>query len=367
MNIHNKKRILFLEDRQFYSTFVNLEQLSETFTLSFDGGRFDDVNELKNFDLVIFSIYSSYKFNLLVIKLKNLGIPSLLMFDGVSEFSNFLNNKHLKSKSMINYHPIISDMALVVGHSAKQYFEVSNCLVGQYMPLHMSQGDKRIDMCKDTRVMITTANTAYHTQREFNLLLSSLKEVISFFESMQVEFFFRIFDKSLIEELNIDQDRNCLSGSFQESLSNASHVVTTPSSISLTAMYHNRPVMHLIYRDFPSYFQSGWQYISGVSDKTTFMSFIESDEHFMKFQFKEVSSNYDVDDVDIEIKNLLSKYKYSDSSRISEFENNILYKMLDSRYNINFEYAIRKVYWKLKGTKLNKIVRNLRNKIVNRD
>ncbi|MGF1863644.1 hypothetical protein, partial [Photobacterium profundum] len=259
-----------------------------------------------------------------------LGIRTLLLFDGVSEFSNFKNNKHLKSLGLKNYHPIITDSVAVVGDKAKRYFRERGCEVIKYVPLHV-RNDNIIELPDKERFLITTANTAYYDESEFITLVNLIKEVIICLNEKSQTYDFRIFDERIINALDIEPEKNFRDGGFDDVLINYSFVITTPSSISLTCMFHQRPVAHLQYRDYPHFFQTGWSIIPSVPLDQTIDSMISFDQDRMAFQQSEVKSNFTVDPLAKSISSIISSEKFK--FKKDDFCESISFKMLDSKFN----------------------------------
>lgn len=353
-----KKKVLFLESKGFYLNIIGPDQINNV-NFEFDGGlNYNDDNILK-FDLVVYTIYSSYLFNFIVLKCKKLNIPTLNLFDGVAEFSNFRNNKYITSLGMSNYHPVASDFIGVVGDKAARYFSIRGCDVIKYMPYRISLG-KNMHLPNNDKFLITTANTAYYNTSEYNVLLDVLIDVVSTLLRLQIDFKFRIYDKNIISDLKILPDDNLISGTFEDVLKDFTSVITTPSSISLTAMKFNRAVAQIQYRDYPHFFQSGWFILPKVNLDETILSMLNRDVDRMAFQAAEVSGNFDVESISDSIENISThKYIFSECDK-SKFLYDTTFKMLNSNFNFNFEYIVRKFYWWLKKTKLSRCLFKLR-------
>ena len=177
-----------------------------------------------------------------------------------------------------------------------------------------------------------------------------MKKVIQDLDKLSFKYIFRVFDTSLVDELNIKEDENIKDDSFEECLKLVDYVITTPSSISLTAMYHDRAVAHLIYRDSPMFIQVGWN-ISGSTDvENSLNNMMTMDNDRMNFQKFQVS-NYMVDNEEVE-KEVLEELKQLKSEKIEQFINQNLYNMLNSSFNFNIEYFFRNIYLKFKGIKI---------------
>ncbi|AZK62174.1 hypothetical protein [Pectobacterium versatile] len=353
-------KILFLESKNFYSTILD-ESIFEGCEKHFNGGDLlKNIGELASYDLVIYTIYSSPIYNHMISYCKKVKVKTLLLMDGICEINNFTKNENINSLGIKNYHPILADNIAVVGNSARRYFSVLGVNAIRHLPPRISKLKYNqhlvSSMSKKTDFLITTANTAYFNNIEFENLVSLLKDVIYAIEKNGYSIIFRVFDERLIEELKIDPCNNIKNGSFTDVLSLVSCVITTPSSIALTSMIENLPVGLLQFRDSPNFLQTGWIIIKGYDLSETLSSMIRKDEIRMRFQISEVMANTEVSSALSELQ--LSKQTQTSEQILSFWEQNYL-NILSSPFNFNFEHLARKIYWRLKSNKIFSFIRKL--------
>ena len=357
------KNIIFLESKDFYKDILDPFFFKDV-DFQFDGAKFyKNVSFLKKFDLVIYTIYSSSLYNKIIFLCKKNNIPTMLLMDGICEFSNFTKNKNIQRLGFDNYFPIIADYIAVVGERAKFYFNELDTTALMFLPprvMNKAELDNfnhsiKKDMSTE-KFLITTANTAYYDSEEFERLCNLLKKTISALNKDGYDYIFRIFDQRIIDFLKIDSGYNKTEGSFEEVVKSVGFVITTPSSIMLQAMSLGKPVGLLLYRDSPLFIQSGWIFHDGVNFQDTIKSMVSLDEKRMAFQsceIKRVSGYTVINDQKNIIKNKSIDY--------AEFVNKNLLNMLNSKFNFNFEFFLRRTYWKLRK---NKFLKRLRSRVM---
>jgi hypothetical protein len=175
------------------------------------------------------------------------------------------------------------------------------------------------------------------------LLIDILKRIIKEIEMIGYICRFRIFNSVIIKDLNINNDANYISGTFEQCLSKVDYVITTPSSISIASMFHEKPTATVLYRDTPIISSSGWNItsLSVISETINSMILLDNDRmNFQNFQVKNHLINEDLD---------LSRYINTSSNKTPfGLINNLEHNLLMSKFNINFEFIIRKFYIFLK-------------------
>jgi hypothetical protein len=179
---------------------------------------------------------------------------------------------------------------------------------------------------------------------------------------MNIDYIFRIFDEYLINSLGIQSENNYNKGNFDSVLSKVDFVITTPSSITINSMYHDRAVAQLIYRDTPMFVQSGWNINLGSNIKQTINSILSKDENRINFQKWQVEQYVNVDS-EKKIIEILDSDNINESGKTEDFINNNLYNLINSKYNFNLEYLIRKIYLKLKKKKYFKKILDVIDKL----
>jgi hypothetical protein len=321
--------------------------------IDFKGINFNFINNidfkkvssyLKNINLVISISYDNQDYNYVVLEAKKQGILTGLIIDGPLEWSNTYNNIKLKEKRINKlYQPIIHDIVYSISKEQlnvlkswnpnKKFFTYKN---------HRIIIKEEDNIQTEFDVLITTATTSYFNKREKKKLMFLLKSIIAYCDKNKISYQTRFFDKNLIQ-LSKNNEINLL---LTEHIKKAKCVLCTPSSVVLTSMILHKPTAQLIYRDSPLYYQSGWMIFSVNSLADTLNNMLEYDIERMNFQNFEVKKNISYEDInfyqyDKNINNLAE----NDINKINSviFENNMLKSILNSKWNINLKYFLRKI------------------------
>jgi len=355
-------KVLFLESRNFYRDMLD-PIFFENCQLEFDGGlQLSKLSYLNGFDLVVYTLFSSPSYNLIIQRCVHYDIPTLLLFDGICEFSNFTKNPVIRKLDLDNYHPIIADKIAVVGDEALNYFQALNCTAYKYLPSRVFRMNEKLPFPHNNDgydFLITTANTAYYDDKEKKALILLLEQVIVELDKNEYSYCFRLFDESLLSALDVFETTNFIDGDFDSVLSQVRCVITTPSSILLSAMFHERSVGLLSYRDSPMFIQSGWLIHTGIDLAQTLQSMLLRDSKRMAFQLAQVKSN-------VESEPLLKACHDTAHSTIKEkelvkFINQNMYNMLNSPFNFNVEHRFRKLFWFAKSSRFFRLIKPITN------
>jgi len=357
--------ILFSESESYYRK-LGLKNI-DGIVFIFDGMRF---YKRKNSFLVTFSVFISIFYTmphnvLLTQRFKKLGIKTILCSDGINDLANsFINPMHIKYGVEL-LHPILQDFFLCVGKKERMYFNQS-AIAMDFMPDTIITKQYPSSLPEKRKILITTANTAYFNDDEFELLLKLIVGVSELLRDKGVDFSFRIFDNSLLSALQENYSGkiiNDIQNGFEDTLEHYTSVITTPSSVAVASMFHRRPTALLIYRDWPMFLQTGWSIPSVNVFKNNFDSFFDCDESRIAVQdrfFLNYSTTKSMTDRINEILNVeLSASHDCNKLIIRSYEN-----MLLSKFNFNFEWFFRRVYLKLKRFKffshfMNKLKKNI--------
>lgn len=353
------KKILFLENKYYYDL-LGFNKIYYLYNCEFEGIKNYKIKnkELKKYNAIISLLYQNSISNFIILKAKRLGIKTILLSDGIYDFANSYKNPDRKKYNLNLFDPIFHDYFLCIGRKEKKMLENSFNQVEQYLPKRiLDTHHERILLAEKGKVLITTANTPYFNEIEKKELVELLKRIILSLENLNIKYIFRIFDLNLINELNILDSNNLKEGSFESVLKDIEYVITTPSSISLTSMFHQRAVAHLIYRDTPILIQSGWNISKSYPIEKTLVSFINKDKERIDFQNK-ILKNYIVDKEADDILSKIIEKKFEQKKE--EFIITNLENMLNSIFNFNIEYFFRKIYLKIKNIK---IVKSIKQKI----
>lgn len=358
--VNNVMKILFSENEMYYRE-LGLKDISGV-SYVFNGLMYynHSLTVLSRFNLFVCSFYTLPHNTLLTIKFRSLSIKTMLCSDGIFEFSNAIDNKMITKYGVMLFHPIIQDYFLCVGEKETKYFNQMTTRVLKFMPKRMLSKSELIELPKYKKTLITTANTAYFSKLEFNRLKKIILEISELLRANSIEFSFRIFDEKLLlairESLDFDIV-NDVKNSFEKTIESYTSVITTPSSIAITSMYHQRSVSLLIYRDKPMLLQAGWLTPSAGVLKDSLDSFVNLDPERINIQNGLLKSYLTDDGITEHIQTILALETHVKIIKMEEFIDNSLVNMLNSRFNFNMEWFARKVYQKFKGAKVMKRIR----------
>ncbi len=344
-------KILFSEDEWYYRELGLVDK--EGCNFYFGGMRFykKSTNFLSSYDAFVCAYYTLPHNALLTDRFKRIGVPTILCSDGIFDFSNaFLNIMHRKY-GLIQFHPVIQDFFICVGVREAEYFS-SEVEALDYMPKRMISMETPLGLPAKEKVLLTTANTAYFDDAEYSRLLRLMLDVIETLDKRSVSFSVRIYDERLLKELlaySGQEFKNDVDHGFEETLKCYSSVITTPSSIAVTSMYHQRPTALLVYRDTPMFMQSGWMITSADLLNDSLDGFLKPSRDRLEVQNK-LLLNYNVDnDLSGRILDLIKSSP--DSVKYNDFVYKSYENMLISKFNFNIEWYVRKVYRHMKGSK----------------
>lgn len=355
--------ILFSEHESFYRDLGLIDKPGLVYT--FGGCRFYKKKSIffDKFDSFVCAFYTMPHNVLLTLKFKELNKATILCTDGVFDFSNAITNPMVSKYGVTMYHPIIQSHFLCVGNTEKSYFsnQVSSF---NYLPKRVLSKSDMLILPNTKKILITTANTSYFNDLEFESLSNLMLDTIRVLIKKDVLFAVRVFDQRLLAflELNLQIEfENDIKFDFEKTLEAYSGVVTTPSSIAITAMYHKRAVGLLVYRDKPMLLQSGWLIPSSAVFEQNLESFLALEPQRLSIQM-DILRTYLAKEGITELLEELSNSK--SISRAEECEqhhiNQNMFNMLNSSFNFNCEWSVRQLYLKVKR---NKFIKKLRLRI----
>lgn len=352
--------ILFSEHEEYYRDLglIDVNDMSYVF-----GGcqlYKKNLTYLATFDAFVCSFYTMPHNIILTNKFKSLNIKTVLCSDGIFDFSNSFNNPMVKKYEVALFHPVIQDYFLCVGQNEKEYFSDSVTTL-RFVPERMLSTTDVIQEPKLKRTLITTANTAYFSEEEFERLFSLLLDITLLLNNNEIVFSFRIFDERLLTALYERLDfkiANDIDNDFETTLALYSSVITTPSSIAITAMYHQRSVSLLIYRDCPMLMQAGWLTPSADVLESSLDSFVNAEASRITIQNRLLKAYLTKNGLNEHLQTILNYEINSTAKDLEIYINKSLLNMLESKFNFNFEWFVRRIYLSFKKTKLMKNVRN---------
>ena len=334
--------ILALEDKSYYD---NLIDFGDNIKVDYDGLRFYKKN-LSKYDYIVSFTYNSDLANYIICKANTLNISTVLLCDGIVEWSNMFNNKKMIKNGYTLFHPIIHKYFFVSGIEENNYFKYQKHNTLKFLPKRIKVLTKKENYNYKFDFLITTANTAYFNDTEKISLVNLLRNVISEIEELKMTYCFRIFDNYLIKKLNINSEQNYIKVDIDYPLQISKSLISSPSSIILTAMSIDIPVGILNYRDYPLFLQTGWLF-SGHNTRETLLSMYERNSErleFQRFKTKEYFEN------NKSISDLINQDRSNKSAKLKksyQYEH-YTHKLLNSKFNFNFEYMFRKLFKKLK-------------------
>lgn len=338
-------RVLFSEDERYYRM-LGLTDLDEV-EFVFGGMRFYKRSNkfYSQFSAFVCAFYTLPHNTIMTLRFRSLGVKTILFSDGIFDFSNALKNPMHTKYKLFQFHPIIQNYFVCVGASEANYFSMDSISM-DYVPARMIDSSPRLEAADFQKILITTANTAYYSSEEFDSLVRMISELVHFFERRDIRFGVRLFDERLINELDKHLcilGKNDVAESFESTISRYSAVITTPSSVAVSSMYHRRPTALLVYRDLPMTLQAGWIVPNVELFLRNFDDFSPYNTERMKIQQRLLLNYSESVTINDRIKEIIS----DDCSQVKEFEffvNQALVNMLSSRFNINFEWTARKLY-----------------------
>ena len=334
-----KYSLLVIEDKSYYDHLLDFD--SELFHVEYSGLRHYK-SDLRKFDLIISFNYLSDLGNYIIVKAKIQNVRTLLLSDGIIEWSNMFSNSKFTKKNLKLFHPIIHDYFFCVGSNESSYFNSLGQKTYNYIPNRMKTKETKSTNAKKIDFLLTTANTPYHNLSEKRILIKILKNILQDMKKNEYSFAFRIYDRSLIEELNILEHQNFIKNDFNTTFNQFKCLITTPSSIIISAIKQKKPVAQIIYRDTPLFLQSGWM-ITSLNVDSTIKSMLNHEVERMDFQLWQLNSYINESG---DVSKIISRDK--EKTNVSEHFNTRLENLIQSKYNINFEYLVRRLFLKFK-------------------
>lgn len=327
------KKILFLQPKEYF----------ERLGLNFDALKHDAefgvflfssfARNVSSYSCVVSCIDHSHFNRLICMHALSRGVPAALIMDGVFEWSNATENKFLLKRKISLLSPFCYSHALVVDEQLNSILNKKGVESMRYVPGLSESNPSLSSGSKENKILVTTANTAYFNDSERDSLVSLLKEVVGVLKRKDIPYFYRIFDRSLLERLGDKDAANNTDGDINDVIEFASAVITTPSTLVSKVVGAGVPVALLDYRDGPIFMQTGWR-INGASDiAKTIDSLIAPDESRLGIQFdlaREDSSPHD-------FVNSLAERGYF----VPPSKNEVCSQVKHDIYVVSFEYWFR--------------------------
>ncbi|KZZ12877.1 hypothetical protein [Thalassolituus sp. UBA3500] len=340
-----RKRILFVESENKCRSLGLLDGFGE-WECQFDGRKYFRKHSdfFREFDLVVATNYSSSISNLVCCKCQSADVPTLFFSDGLYDLANSLRNPLLSGNNRVLYGFLPFTYFATV---SRVYVYAGSTSFINYMPGRMLTMKEPMNIhAKFERILITTANNAYFSKKEFDRLVGLINDLSDYLFEKRIDFSFRIFDRAILDSLlHGGSVSNDVDGSFEDCLSKYSHVISTPSSVVVTSMYHGKATAQLIYRSEPTAVATAWNIPSIDIFDDTFQSFINCQEQLMEYQMDSVSDNFDnATPKDVVDKVFMDLSAYRSSTNVSEFRDSEVDRILNSSFNFNFEFFLRRIF-----------------------
>lgn len=318
-------KILILDDKVTFNK--SLEVTFEPHNLMFEGKyKFRETNEFfEQYDYVFYRNYLDLLNQLAAARARAAGCRVVFVSDGVFEWANV----HRHGPQPL-FAPLIATDCFVTSQFDASFIDFHNpdlkgrCI--KYTPRNAIFQPTRQDLTKDYDFLVTTANTPYFDDAEFERLSKLLEQVITAIESAGFSCAFRIYDEKLAKTLSLNQNKNFLDESFSDVLLRVHSVISTPSTIAVTAMAAGLPVGLLRYRDAPITLSTGWNIFIDQNLHETLRGMSNLDQERMNFQYIQVSSPSNQDTPNIN-EAILALEKFVVNPEKMEIE-----KLLDPRY-----------------------------------
>lgn len=336
MNIH------FLQSKAVVSKYIR--NVEDFWGCSFYPGVPDDDSVL-----VTFSPYEKESMRYALKWMVN-GRGVISIQDGVYDFCNGFTHPFFSNNYRL-YYPAVSNVVIAGNKNDCGIIKALNPSVDVYsyrLPASAVLGDAHMkaDNLKLYDVLITTANTAYFNDYEKDLLIELINETVKYLESSGLSFCFRIFDGVLADGIStLTSGNNKIEGSFSDVLTLCRSVVSTPSTVVVEAMAHDVPVAVYIYRDFPVSVQGGWIIRDTNSIGSVIQGMLSKPSARMDIQRAILHSYTDVD-YEFLTPDLL-KSLAMDAPKLSDVAAEFSLEMLNSRWNLNFKYIAKRIYYRI--------------------
>lgn len=338
-------KILCVESRDYYSSIID-DYTFENSDIEFEGHRYykESGNFFLRYDAILSIQYLWPVCNLIIFKANSVGVNTFLLTDGIVEWNNCFNHSEvLKCKNRL-FSSIFHVHFLCPGAFESSFIHESSC---SYTPKKIIPVGYTTKMRPNSkkRILLTTANSAYFDNEEMHRLIDIMKNIAS--ESIKnenVELIIRVFDEHILDALADFDFFNDIKTPFNDLLVNVDAVISTPSSIILTSMLSKKPTCQIIYRDSPLLLQSGWMIHGSTNVQITLNDISESNMERMQYQNFVVENNYKNSSL-IDLVEFKSNSKFGSSNAIIDKE---LLRMLESPWNLNVEFFVRKTNKNLK-------------------
>ncbi|CAH6857124.1 conserved hypothetical protein [Vibrio chagasii] len=348
-------RILCAEDKSYYTNILDHQFITEH-DIDYNGASFSsDFDCIKRYDVVISIQYLWDMCNLLIVNAKCNGVKTVLLTDGIVEWNNCFHHPAVIKHNNPLFSEIIHDVVLTPSNDVTRLINNTFSNLG-YTPKKVRYNvleEKTVDGNFD--VLITTANSAYFNEVEFINLSKIIVAIIESAHFYEKKVALRIYDKRLLHELSSFNLPNIIECSFNEFIELSDVVISTPSSVVLTSMVAKKKTCQMIYRDSPLLLQSGWMIHHSTNIKDTIASLLHPTQEQAKEQGARLRYQESVVQDHSNVNLVLSLENVDRNglfvNRRENHEVDVLLKLLNSPFNFNIEFRMRKLVRWIKGLK----------------
>ena len=232
------------------------------------------VTTAKRGDIAIFFSEHFDRFRQAILELKDNGVPTIYLVDGILEWRNAWENSPQEPACPFTMRPVLCDKVAVIGHSQARVLSSWNNggkieVVGiprldTWTERWRSGQKSSEDQSSTFRVLVTTAKTPGFTPDQIETTARSLADLKSWFDAndsingRSIEVTWRL-TAGLEDHIGVSNELSDLSGTeLQDSIAHCDAMITTPSTAMLEGMLQHKPVAILNYHHCPTYVPAAW-------------------------------------------------------------------------------------------------------------
>lgn len=333
--------IHFLQSRNIVKKyFLNIDD--------FEGSKFYPDEPSANDILVTFSPYEKQSMRY-ALKWLSKGGKVIAVLDGVFDFSNAFEHPFYTSSYKLFY-PALCNVIIAgsVEHANLIRGLNPNLKVTSYQfpSLRNDLDCRNISDMKEFDFLITTANSAYFNDMEREQLIRFIVEAIEYLDQNGFSYCLRLFDKSLLSTLGEAAiGKNLCEDTFSNVAKRCRNILTTPSTVVVEAIAMDIPVGVFLYRNFPLTIQGGWVVRSVDSIQEVIEDMVVAPPERMDIQ-RALLANFKETDFP-EVTPSILKSLAINSPSIKDVSMHYAFDMLESKWNFNLKYFIKKWAYRL--------------------
>ena len=228
----------------------------------------------KRGDIAIFFSEHFDRFRQAVVSLKDKGVPTIYLVDGILEWRNAWENGPQEPACPFTMRPVLCDKVAVIGDSQARVLSSWNNggkieVVGiprldALSERWRSEQQVSKDQSDCFRVLVTTAKTPGFTPEQIETTVRSLADLKTWFDAHDsidarpIEVTWRL-TAGLEDRIGVSNELSDLSGrEIQDSIAQCDAMITTPSTAMLEGMLQHKPVALLNYHRHPTYVPAAW-------------------------------------------------------------------------------------------------------------